>query len=181
VLYLRMNLLWTVAAAVWFAGAASLPAIFVGLWEGHVDLKALLDLLPLPSLFLAAFAAYLLIPLEDDGRRPLGPWKWTRYAAGIAAAQSVLWTLANATDLPVLLAGRMHMAVASAALAHLQPRLNYLAEFGSGGTMPVYLALSVFLFVLVVSLLPRQKVEVVLLSAQQLISSEPPRRRSGRV
>lgn len=180
ILYLRMNMFWALAAAVWFAGSASLPGIFVGFWEGHVEPKAIIDLLPLPSLFLTAFAAYLLIPFEDDARQALGPWKWPRYAAGIAVGQAALWTAAKLTDLPAFLAARLHMPGLGAAIAHLQPRLDYLAELGSGSTAPVYLALWVFLLALLAGLLPPLLVEPWLTSLRQLISPEQPRRRSGR-
>ncbi|TCR93369.1 hypothetical protein [Rhizobium sp. BK376] len=181
ILFLRLSLLWSIAAIVWFAASTDFPTIFVSIWEGHVQLDAIFGVLPLPLLFLVLFAAYLLVPFEDDDRQPLGSWRLPRYAAALTAAHVTLWAFANQPNLPLLLAGKMQMPSLGAAIANLQPQLNYLAELGIDDTTPIYASLMIFACALLASLLPQQKVEVAWLSLQIFMSSGSPRRRSGRV
>jgi hypothetical protein len=180
ILYLRLNLLWGVAAAIWFLAIVSFPTIVASIWAGHVQLDAIFAILPLPLLFLVSFAAYLLIPFEDEDRQPLGAWKLPRYAAALAAAHAALWTFANLPDL-VVLAGRLHIPAFGDSIAYLQPQLNDLVELGTGGAIPLYSSLTIFVLALLASLLPQQRVEAAWLSLQLFMSSGSPRRRSGRV
>jgi hypothetical protein len=178
--YLGLGVLWAFAVAVWFLAAAPFPMLFANIWNGQLQFETILAAVPVPVIFLAFFTAYLLLPVEDDERRPLSMWKAPRYAAGIAAGHSTLWTLANEPNLPLFLTGKMHMSSFGAMVRQMQPQLKDLAEFGTGGTVFLYIGLSIFVLALLTSLLPHEKIEAGWLTLQLLMTSESPRRRSSR-
>jgi hypothetical protein len=180
IIHLKLSLFWGVVAIIWFGASTSFPGIFLSIWEGHLGWDAASDFLPIPLLFLTLLAGYLLVPFEEDDRKPFGQWRLPRYAAMSAAAHAALWTFANQTDLPFLVAGPMHMSALAAVVARLQPQLNYLAEFGTGGNTPLYSSLTIFACALLASLLPQQKLEAAWISLQLVMFSGSPRRRSGR-
>jgi hypothetical protein len=178
--YLKLGSLWGLAVSVWFLAAAPFPMLFINIWNGHLQLEAILADVPVPMVFLTLFTAYLLLPFDENERPVLGPWRFPRYAASLAAGHSVFLTLAENAQLPAFLLKQTSLSHLGAMVAHLQPQVGYVLELGTGSMVPAYVALWVFALSLLASLAPEEKVEAGLHCLHQLIQPEPRARRSRR-
>ncbi|MET0748281.1 MAG: hypothetical protein ABWY49_08815 [Rhizobium sp.] len=178
--YLRLSLLWGVAATVWCLSITSFPALFKILWDVRLPAETIFYALPLPLLFLAVLVAYLLAPFEDTGRPVFGPWRRLRTISAAAAAYGVLLTVAEADGLAKVLSDEYGLATIAAAVKSLQPRATYLLQLGTGGDTPAYFVLAGFALSLLASLVPEERVLAALEVYERLKLAGWPRRHRDR-
>lgn len=174
--YLRLNILWAVAAIVWCLAVTSVPALFKILWDVNLPADMVFYALPLPLLFLATLVVYLLAPFEENGRPAFGPWRRLRIVSTCAAGYGVLLTISEADGLPGILASEFGLTTTASIVRTLQPPTTYLLQLGTGGDMPAYLVLAVFALSLMASLVPEERVLAVLEFYERLKLEGWPRR-----
>jgi hypothetical protein len=156
--YLRLSLLWAVAAMVWCLAITSFPALFKILWDVRLPAETVFYALPLPLLFLASLVVYLLAPFEDTGRPVFGPWPRLRMVCAAAAAYGVLLTISQADGLANVLADQYGLTTIAAIVKTLQPPTTYLLQLGTSGDTPAYLVLALFVLSLLAGLVPEERV-----------------------
>ena len=147
ILYLRMNPGWGVAAGIWFLVSAPFLMLFDRLWSGQLTYAVIAEV-PVSCLFLAAFVAYLALPLEEiadpapdeegeDGqsRRVL---QWLQRISAVAAVHAVLLSLALEPRFPRLAADWTGVTMLRDLLEFLQPGAFYVLTLGTGSLAPAY-------------------------------------------
>ena len=174
--YLKLNPLWDLAVAVWFLATGPFPMLFTNIWHSELQFQAIVDALPVPMLFLAAFGAYLVLPLEDDDREPFGSWKPLRYLVALAAVHSVLLAMSDNSAFPMFLSTELGLTRTAEMVAEVQPQATYLLQFGRADDTASYVALAVFILSMLASLVPRKWVAADGVSLP-LTPAESPRRR----
>ena len=150
--YLSLLRLWGLPVTLWFV--ASMPfLLFVATGE-RLQWAAISEALPLAFLFLASLLAYLAIPFEDDGTKPLGASTVLRGIVYAAAFYGVLAAVAEMNWLSSMVAKLLGMPALAAIIANVQPRFHEVLTLGLGNVLPGISVLMVFIAALVLSLLP---------------------------
>jgi hypothetical protein len=172
--YLKLNPLWDLAVAVWFLATGPFPMLFTNIWHSELQFQVIVDTLPVPTLFLAAFGAYLALPLEeDDDRQPFGSWEPLRYLVALAAVHSVLLAMSDNSAFPMFLSTELGLTRLAGMVAEVQPMATYLLQLGRADDTAAYIALAVFILSLLTSLVPHRWVGAFL----PLTPTGSPRRR----
>lgn len=149
--YLRLNLGWGLAVAVWFLVSAPFLTLFDHLWSGQLSLAIIIASVPIAFLYLAAFIAFLVLPLEEetgadarDGDAAAWLPQRLQMVAALAALHAVLLSLALAPGFPKLASEWTGMPMLREPLALLQPGAVYVLNFGTGGFAPAYGMFAIF-------------------------------------
>ncbi|MBY5404100.1 MULTISPECIES: hypothetical protein [Rhizobium] len=148
---------WGPIVAIWFI--ASTPILFFL----AADARALTQLdtlaaLPIASLFLAAFVAYLVIVIEDGDTHPLAASVPLRLTLRLTAVYGALAGVAFMPELSRIAGTLLDMPALSVVIALAQPYLQTVLTFGTGSMAPTYAVLATFIAALAASLLPHAAV-----------------------
>lgn len=143
--FLRMSLLWVLALFVWFGASAEFFFTFGNLWFARTPMADIVAGMPIETYFLAALVAFLCFPVELYKKSPEGGLRVMYFVAGFTASYSFSFTIATS---PKLLA-YVRLATGSDALvmdvAQVQAKLQKLLALGHAGTLPVIVALAIFI------------------------------------
>ena len=142
--FLRMSLLWVLALFVWFGASSDFFFTFGNLWFARTPMTEIIAGMPIETFFLAALVVFLCFPVELYKKSPAGGLRVMYFVAGFTASYSFSFTIATS---PKLLA-YVRLATGSDALAlevaEAQAKLQGLLALGHPGTLPVVVALAVF-------------------------------------
>ena len=142
--FLRMSLLWVLALFVWFGASSDFFFTFGNLWFARTPMTEIIAGMPIETFFLAALVVFLCFPVELYKKSPEGGLRVMYFVAGFTASYSFSFTIATS---PKLLA-YVRLATGSDALAlevaEAQAKLQGLLALGHPGTLPVVVALAVF-------------------------------------
>ena len=142
--FLRMSLLWVLALFVWFGASSDFFFTFGNLWFARTPMTEIIAGMPIETFFLAALVVFLCFPVELYKKSPEGGHRVMYFVAGFTASYSFSFTIATS---PKLLA-YVRLATGSDALAlevaEAQAKLQGLLALGHPGTLPVVVALAVF-------------------------------------
>jgi hypothetical protein len=143
--YLGMSLLWVLALFVWFGASSEFFFSFGNLWFARTPMTEILDGMPIETYFLAALVIFLCFPVELYKKSPEGGLRVMYFVAGFTASYSFSFTIATS---PQVLA-YVRLATGSDALvlevAQAQAELQYMLGLGQAGTLPVVMALALFI------------------------------------
>lgn len=142
--YLQMSPIWGLALFVWFGASADFFFNFGNLWFAKVDMADILKTMPVDALFLAAFVFFLCFPVELYKKSPAGGLRVMYFLAGFMASYSFTFTIANSPKVLAylkLLGGSDELI---AGVATMQANMRHLLSLGQEGTLPVIVALGMF-------------------------------------
>jgi hypothetical protein len=143
--FLQMSLLWVLALFVWFGASSEFFFSFSNLWFARTPMAEILAGMPIETWFLAALVVFLCFPVELYQKSPEGGLRVMYFVAGFTASYSFSFTIATS---PQVLA-YVRLATGSDALvlevAQAQAKLQYVLGLGHAGTLPVVMALALFI------------------------------------
>jgi len=143
--FLQMSLLWVLALFVWFGASSEFFFSFSNLWFARTPMAEILAGMPIETWFLAALVVFLCFPVELYQKSPEGGLRVMYFVAGFTASYSFSFTIATS---PQVLA-YVRLATGSDALVlevgQAQAKLQYVLGLGHAGTLPVVMALALFI------------------------------------
>ena len=143
--FLQMSLLWVLALFVWFGASSEFFFSFSNLWFARTPMAEILAGMPIETWFLAALVVFLCFPVELYQKSPEGGLRVMYFVAGFTASYSFSFTIATS---PQVLA-YVRLATGSDAVvlevAQAQAKLQYVLGLGHAGTLPVVMALALFI------------------------------------
>jgi hypothetical protein len=143
--FLRMSPLWGLAFFVWFGASADFFFNFGNLWFAKMPVADIFAGMPIEASFLLALVVFLCFPVELYKKSPEGGLRVMYFVAGFTASYSFTFTIANS---PQLLS-YMRLITGSedvvAQVARLQAQTRHLLSLGQPGTLPIIVALGVFI------------------------------------
>lgn len=143
--FLRMSPLWGLAFFVWFGASADFFFNFGNLWFAKMPVADIFAGMPIEASFLLALVVFLCFPVELYNKSPEGGLRVMYFVAGFTASYSFTFTIANS---PQLLS-YMRLITGSedvvAQVARLQAQTRHLLSLGQPGTLPIIVALGVFI------------------------------------
>ncbi|NKN39573.1 hypothetical protein HFC70_24815 [Agrobacterium sp. a22-2] len=134
--YLKVNLLWALAFAVWLLASAPFFLLFRDIWAGRLTLEVIAAAAPPSVLLLAGAIAYLCFPLEEcrppDGRVAQG----LKLLAALAAGQATLVSLAAIESLAGSTAWLSGSQLSGMVVRQVQLKLGLVGSLW--GTLPAF-------------------------------------------
>lgn len=143
--FLQMSLLWVLALFVWFGASSEFFFSFSNLWFARTPMAEILAGMPIETWFLAALVVFLCFPVELYQKSPEGGLRVMYFVAGFTASYSFSFTIATSAQVLAY----VRLATGSDALvlevAQAQAKLQYVLGLGHAGTLPVVMALALFI------------------------------------
>ena len=143
--FLKMSPLWVLALFVWFGASADFFFTFGNLWFARTPFATIIAGMPIETYFLAALVVFMCFPVELYQKSPGGSLRVMHFVAGFTASYSFSFTIATS---PNVLA-YVRLVTGSDALvlevARMQANLQPLLALGQGGTLPIVVALAIFI------------------------------------
>jgi hypothetical protein len=143
--FLRMSPLWVLALFVWFGASSDFFFTFGNLWFARTPMAEILAGMPIETFFLAALVIFLCFPVELYKKSPEGGLRVMSYVAGFTASYSFSFTIATSPKVLAyvrLLTGSDELVVD---VALIQAKMQNLLALGQAGTLPVAVALGIFI------------------------------------
>lgn len=134
--YLRINLLWALAFAVWLLASAPFFLLFRDIWAGRLTLEVIAAAVPPSVLLLAGAIAYLCFPLEEC--RPIAG-RAAHALKGLAASAAGQATLASLAGIEALAGSAGFLSgspLFGMAVRQVQLKLDLVASLG--GFLPAF-------------------------------------------
>lgn len=148
--YLRGNLLWALAFAVWLLASAPFFLLFRDIWAGRLTLEVIAAAAPPSVLLLAGAIAYLCFPLEEcrppDGRASQA----LKLLAALAAGQATLVSLAGIEALAGAAGWLSGSPLLELAVRQVQLTLGLVGSLW--GTLPAFAGASCLVAILAAAL-----------------------------
>lgn len=143
--FLRMSPLWGLAFFVWFGASAEFFFGFGNLWFAKVPVADIFRGMPIETSFLAALVIFLCFPVELYKKSPEGGLRVMYFVAGFTASYSFTFTIANSPQVLSyvrLITGSEELMLH---VAQLQVQIGHFLSLGQSGTLPIIVALAVFI------------------------------------
>jgi hypothetical protein len=143
--FLRMSLLWILALFVWFGASSEFFFTFGNLWFARTPMAEIIAGMPIETYFLAALVIFLCFPVELYKKSPEGGLRVMYFVAGFTASYSFSFSIATSPTVPAYVRLATGSDVLALDVAEAQAKLQNLLALGHAGTLPIVLALAIFI------------------------------------
>ena len=142
--FLNMSPLWGLAFFVWFGASADFFFNFGNLWFAKVPAADIFRGMSVETSFLTTLVVFLCFPVELYKKSPEGGLRVMYFVAGFTASYSFTFTVANSAQ--VLSYLRLFGASDEMLLrvAQIQTQMRHFLSLGQPGTLPIVIALAIF-------------------------------------